>query len=384
MTSPLTSCLCCGGVLTHIIDFGPTRLANTYNVEEKFPLALNLCRSCFHLQLTHSVSPEILFRDYFYMSGTSRTAKEFFRWFAQMVTSGEPCHGKTILDIACNDGSQLDEFKKLGFKTFGCDPAANLASISGDKGHTVLLSMFEDMKSNFLFDIITAQHVLAHTPIPLVFLRNAASMMHDGSRLYVVTSQADMIVKGECDAIYHEHVSYFNTRSMRKLAQRAGLVLLDIATHPMHGTSYIFTFGLLGTFSARVESRMAIEECRGMYAEDTYWAWALEAKRSIARFKKLIEWHGIRDYVTVGLGAAAKGISMLNMAEIRLDHLYDTTPLKQGKVASSMLIEPFDLIGELSAEKVLFVLLAWNFEQEVRENVAKLRDNHNDVYILNK
>lgn len=208
--------------------------------------------------------------------------------------------------------------------------------------------------------------------------------MHVSSRLFVTTSQADMIAKGECDTVYHEHVSYFNTRSMQALAQRSGLVLLDIATHAMHGTSYIFTFGLCGEPSPRVASRIAIEECRGMFEEDTYWAWALAAKRSIARFRKLINWHKLQGYVTVGLGAAAKGISMLNMAGIRLDRLMDTTPLKQGKTASGMLIEPFEEIPGITDERVLFVILSWNFELEVRENTLKYRDNQNDVFIIDK
>lgn len=390
VTTELTECLCCGGRLTHVIDFGPTRLANTYGVEEKFPLAINLCGTCFHLQLTHSVSPDILFREYFYQSGTSKTALAFFDWFASMVESvtgvsgGSALNSGRVLDIASNDGTQLDAFKKRGWKTYGCDPADNLCESASNKGHAIFNGMFEDMKSDWVFDAITAQNVLAHTPNPVAFLLNARAMMHSGSRLFVTTSQADMIAKGECDTIYAEHLSYFNTRSMQTLARRAGLVLLDIATHAMHGTSYIFTFGLTGEPSPRVASRIAIEECRGMFEEDTYWAWALTAKRSIARFRKLILWHKSQGYTTVGLGAAAKGISMLNMSGIRLDYLFDTTPMKQGKTASAMLIQPFEKIADLKDDKVLFVLLAWTFESEVRENTAKYRDNPNDVFITNR
>lgn len=384
ITSLIPSCLCCGGELTPVIDFGPTRLANTYGVKEKFPLALNLCSDCFHLQLAQSVSPEILYRNYAYCSGTSRTALAFFDWFAKMVKDKAP-GARSVLDIACNDGTQLDAFKRLGLETYGCDPARNLAAANGAKGHSVHVGMFEDMPEvSGGFDIITAQNVLAHSPRPLAFLQNAARMMGNHSRLFVVTSQADMIAKGEADTVYHEHVSYFNTRSMQRLANRAGLVVLDIATHAIHGTSYIFTLGKVGAPCPSVASRIAIEECRGMFAEDTYWSWALEVKRSIARFRKLIEWHYSQGYVTAGLGAAAKGISMLNMAGIRLEYLFDTTPAKQGNVASGMLIQPFEKIAELSAEQVLFVILAWNFEAEVRENVALLRDNPNDVFITDR
>lgn len=383
MTTDLNECLCCGGGLTHIIDFGPTRLANTYGVAEKFPLALNLCPACFHLQLTKSVAPEVLFRDYFYCSGTSETAKAFFKWFVDFALREYP-EAQTVLDIASNDGTLLDYFQRLELTTYGCDPAENLCALAKAKDHAITVGMFEDSGVLGHYELVTALNVIAHTPNPLKFLLKAKSVMHGESRLFIVTSQADMIAKNECDTCYHEHVSYFNARSMQTLANRAGLVLLDIATHAMHGTSYIFTLGLTGTPSPRVASRIAIEECRGMFAEDTYWAWALEAKRSIARFRKLIEWHRARGYATVGLGAAAKGISMLNMAGVKLDYLYDTTPLKQGKEASGMLIRPFEKIAQLAHDKVLFVLLAWNFEAEVRDNVAKFRDNPNDVFITNK
>ena len=37
------------------------------------------------------------------------------------------------MDIGCNDGAQLNYFKKLGMETYGIDPAKNLFSISSKK-----------------------------------------------------------------------------------------------------------------------------------------------------------------------------------------------------------------------------------------------------------
>lgn len=384
-TTALTECLCCGGKLSPLIDFGPTRLANTYGVEEKFPLALNLCDDCFHLQLTQNVAPHVLYGDYYYCSGTSRTSRAFFDWFALMAMAATPGAGN-VLDIACNDGTQLDCFMEYGLETFGCDPAKSVADLASVKGHMVNVSMFETMQGfvDDPFDIITAQNVLAHTPYPLLFLQRAKQLMHDSSRLFIVTSQADMIVKNECDTVYHEHVSYFNLRSMMELAKRAGLKVLDVGTHPIHGTSYIFTLGKSGQPSERVNLRYLLEQSSGLYTEDCYWCWGLAVKRSIAKFKNRIQAYKSCGFVTVGLGAAAKGISMLNMAGVKLDYLFDTTPMKQGKIASGMLIQPFEEIADLKEEKVLFVILGWNFESEIRENCAKYRNNPNDVFITDK
>ena len=46
--------------------------------------------------------------------------KDFYKF---SIKNLEKYKHKNILDVGCNDGSQLDIFKKNGFKTFGVDPA---------------------------------------------------------------------------------------------------------------------------------------------------------------------------------------------------------------------------------------------------------------------
>lgn len=74
----LEKCLCCESSITNVLDWGLMPLANNYNIKEKFPLKLNMCVECHHLQLDESVDPEIMFKDYPYFSGTSKTSKDFF------------------------------------------------------------------------------------------------------------------------------------------------------------------------------------------------------------------------------------------------------------------------------------------------------------------
>src|SRR5262249_25274397 len=105
----LDKCLCCGSSLRPLIDFGDMPLVNTYNITDKFPLSVNRCVSCCHLQLNEFVSPEIIYRDYAYCSGTGRTALDYFRDFARTATLYCP-RASDVLDIASNDGSQLDAF----------------------------------------------------------------------------------------------------------------------------------------------------------------------------------------------------------------------------------------------------------------------------------
>ena len=49
---------------------------------------------------------ELLFKKYIYESGTSQTAKDYFYDFANKYDINNT-KNKRVLDIACNDGSQL-------------------------------------------------------------------------------------------------------------------------------------------------------------------------------------------------------------------------------------------------------------------------------------
>jgi len=241
----LNECLCCGSEkLKLVLDLNEQPLANSFKKtaeedEPTFPLRLNICEDCTHLQLSHAVNPDLLFKNYLYVSGTSQTLRDYFDWFARETLTYAP-DASTVLDIACNDGSQLNSFKALGLKTYGVDPAENLHPLSS-ANHDVVCDYFTDKYAYHYgsknLDIITAQNVFAHNSYPLEFLKQCKEIMHDASVLFIQTSQADMIRNNEFDTIYHEHLSFFNASSMSALARRAGLCLVDIRKTPIHGNS---------------------------------------------------------------------------------------------------------------------------------------------------
>ncbi len=368
------------GELIPLINFGDMPLANTYYVDERFPLSVNRCTNCSHLQLHQFVDPKILYSDYAYHSDTGRTARDYFKHFAKLALTYFP-DAKSVLDIACNDGSQLDAFKALGLTTCGVEPSTNLVFDCRVKGHDMAAAFFEDTRFKHTFDIITAQNVVAHAKAPIEFLENAKRIMHDKSKLFIQTSQANMIVNGECDTIYHEHISYFNAQSMRRLVARSGLRLLDIVMEPIHGTSYVFVIGKEGHASERVHDRTTWETLVGMYKPSLYYWWVSHVMAKLRRAKETIEEYLDKDYCTVGCGAAAKGISMLNMAGVKLDVLIDTTPSKWNKTTSGMRIIRFEELKNLTDKKCLFVILAWNLANEIKKNVLSLRDRPGDEFI---
>ena len=388
----LNECLCCGSEqIKLVLDLNEQPLANSFKktaeeAEPTFPLRLNICEACTHLQLSHAVNPDLLFKNYLYVSGTSQTLRDYFDWFARETLNYFSEPPKTVLDIACNDGSQLNSFKALGLKTFGVDPAENLHELS-NANHEVVCDYFKEkyvyhykMKQ---LDIITAQNVFAHNDYPLDFLLQCKEIMHDGSFLFIQTSQADMIRNNEFDTIYHEHLSFFNASSMSALARRAGLYLIDIRKTPIHGNSYMFVFSKVAGDTSKVDAVLAEEQAQGLQDMNTYLAYSDRASTIVEDLKQTIMHYRTMDYLIVGYGAAAKGNTLLNFGGIHLDYIIDDNPLKQGLYSPGMStpVVPINKLDEYAETKVAFVPLAWNFFTEIRKNIKNKRDREGDVFI---
>ena len=196
----------------------------------EYPLELMVCPNCYHCQLHFIIDPEILFKNYKYVSGTSQTGLDFFKKNAELINESANIKNASVLDIACNDGSQLDFFKDLGWNTYGVDPATNLYNLSSAKGHKIICDFWNEDIAKQLppMDVIIAQNVFAHTEYIDIFLQNCKIIMKPTSTLYIQTSQKNMIINGEFDTIYHEHISFFNAKSMDILVTRNGLVLNNI------------------------------------------------------------------------------------------------------------------------------------------------------------
>lgn len=378
------NCIACGSdSLTTVLDLQNQPLANSYirtpiPASEYYPLAVNLCTDCCHLQLTHIVNPEIIYRDYAYVSGTSRTYTDYMHWFARWIREYTDCYHGHVLDIGSNDGSQLDAFARMGFITYGVDPAENLFSTSSAKGHRVVCGFWDDESITQLthdkFNIVTCQNAFAHNPDPVAFLKRLEPLMADNGMVFIQTSQADMVRNGEFDTIYHEHISFYNINSFDAMCKRTGFNLIDVVKTPIHGTSYVFVLSKDKKREYHIANLIAMEA--ELLKKETYTKWANRARAITVEFKNKVDWFRQQGYMIVGYGAAAKGMTLLNFAQVDLDCIIDDNPLKQGKLAPgrNIPIVGIDYLDQYKNEKILFVPLAWNFYNEIRSKIIAYRD----------
>ncbi len=385
----IETCRCCGSNVEPLLNLNDQPLANSYHTSEEkldlYPLSLNLCLDCFHTQLSIVVNPKLMFENYLYVSGTSNTLREYFDFFARFTVERFKSHynftPKTVLDIACNDGTQLDSYKKIGVKTFGIDPAANLHTLS-NANHTVICDFFPSNKIDIKYNLIIAQNVFAHTHNILEFLQQCYEILEEEGTIYIQTSQSNMILNNEFDTIYHEHLSFFNAKSMKAIVERSRLKLNNVFKFDIHGSSYVFEISK-NKHDTNIESVLELEHKRGLYDIDTYKLFANNAVKVTQDLKNTIEKYKTRGYTIIGYGAAAKGMTLLNFGHIHMDIIIDDNPLKHDLLTpgTDIVIKGIEILEQEKFDKVLFIPLAWNFYKEIYSKIKQKRNVSDDIFI---
>jgi 2-polyprenyl-3-methyl-5-hydroxy-6-metoxy-1,4-benzoquinol methylase len=367
--------------LTEVLDLNKQPLANSYHKGEdqkSYPLKICTCNDCFHTQLSVVVNPDLMFRDYLYVSGTSKTLHQYFSDFVGLCEEYTKKKGK-VLDIACNDGTQLDKFKEQGWETFGVDPAENLYPLSKDN-HNVLCEYWNPevaLSFQTKFDLITAQNVFAHVDDVHDFLQACVVSLNDDGYVIIQTSQADMILDSQFDTIYHEHLSFFSSLSMKMCANINGFSLVDVRKTEVHGGSYVFVLQLGDRDESLADKQIQNENNRGLYNSETYKQYANNCLSVVNDFRNVVEKFKSDGYKVVGYGAAAKGNTFLNFAEIDLDYIVDDNELKWDLMTPGRNIEiknPTSLVSE-DKDKLVVVPLAWNFFREISNRANEITNS---------
>src|SRR3989338_11328127 len=129
-----TECRVCKAKLTRrFLELGPIPLANSFvrseqldKPEDFYPLDVYFCDSCGLVQLGQVVPPEIMFKNYVYVSGTSATIPEHFANLAKEAVERFGLDKDSLaVDIGGNDGTLLRGFKNLNVRVLNVEPATN-------------------------------------------------------------------------------------------------------------------------------------------------------------------------------------------------------------------------------------------------------------------
>jgi hypothetical protein len=134
----------------------------------------------------------------------------------------------------------------------------------------------------------------------------------------------------------------------------------------------------------KIKNIIDVESVKGLQSKKTYDTYKDNVMSIVKDFKSKIQSARKKDYKIIGYGAAAKGMTFLNFADEKLDYVIDDNPLKQNlhTPGTDIKIKSVNLLEKYSKEdKILFVPLAWNFYNEIKERILKVRKNKNDRFL---
>lgn len=392
MTGTLKFCRSCGASdLQLILSLGRTPLANALLTEDQlaepestYPLDLVFCPRCTLVQITETVPPEQLFRDYVYFSSVSDAMLRHAEALVDhVIATRHLSEHNRVVELASNDGYLLQYYQRRGIPVLGIDPAANVARVAIERGVPTLVEFFSlELAQRLrnrgeLADVVHANNVLAHVADLQGFVAGIGVLLkEDGIAMIEVPYLKDLLDNCEFDTIYHEHLCYYSLTALDRLFRRHQLFLQDVERIPVHGGSLRITVGttpspaLAAGGRERVEAMLADEAAWGVASPATYQAFGgrVEAlKRSLTSMLVDLKRRGDR---LAAYGAAAKGSTLLNYVGIgreTLDFVVDRSPHKQGRFMPGVHIPiraPEQLL-EAMPDEVL--LLTWNFADEILE-----------------
>lgn len=393
----LSKCrLCKNSKLKKIINLGSTPPANSFlkktqinKFESFFPLHVNFCPVCRQLQLSHVVSPDILFRDYVYVSSTSPVFTKHFEDYAKDITKVLNLKKESlVIDIGSNDGILLKPFKKLGMRVIGVDPATKIARKATNEGVQTYPEYLtenlaeEIVKKHGQASAVTANNVFAHVD-NLDQLTKAVKILINKEGVLIIEAPYLVVFlqKNLFDTIYHEHLSYLSVKPLVSFFKRHEMKIIDVWETSSHG-------GSIRVFVSKEESSQKVnpsvrkllkkEERLGLDNMDTYTQFANRIKQNKKELTKLLKTLKKKGAKIAGFGAPAKGNTLLNYFKIgneTLDYIVDDSSYKQNLFTPGTHI-PVVSPKILGKEKPDYIfILAWNFAEPIMNNLSEYKED---------
>ena len=384
--SEIDACrLCSSKDLHDVLDLGSQPPANSLrkNLNESVPnapLKLIQCGHCSAIQLTATVDPAYLFSQYVWVTATSATARSYSETYCAEVLKRTVVKSPFVVEVASNDGTFLKQFEEKGCSILGVDPAQNIATKAISAGIPTLAEFFHVTIAKKILvehqrpNIVMARNVIPHVKEIHSIVEGLSTLVDSDGMVVIEFHYAKTIAEElHYDSIYHEHLFYFSIKSLAAIFAQYGLYPFDAFASPISGGSLVLFFSSNKIeLSAVLNKLVATEEQSGLNHLSTWQEFGAKSKKHARNLKEIVEEYS-KNGPLVAYGASARSSTLMNFAGIsnqEIEYVIDRNPIKQG------LYTPGTNIPIVSYEEGLkrldgkhLLLLAWNFEEEIVQNL---------------
>ena len=232
--------LCDSDSVVELIDFGRHPIVHNlkkaqYDKSKDYVFKLGSCSKCGFLQLMEPISPEVLYKNYLFMSGW-KNQPHISRLIEVMESISGINYHNPILDIGCNDGSFLKSLREVGYSNlYGVEPTSDAFNIaikndlnvySGFFGYEFSKNVYDKGK----FNVVTTRQVLEHIVDLADFLKGIRYVLKDDGVLVIEVPESEWNLDYLDYALWEEHVNYFTINTLEMLLSRHGFRIIHYET----------------------------------------------------------------------------------------------------------------------------------------------------------
>ena len=390
------SCRICGSKnLTSILNLGDQYFANYSSkssdvvpFKEKIPLELVRCdksldpESCGLVQLRHTTPPNLMYDRYFYRSGINQTMTNNLNEIAkQAISKINLNQNDIVIDIGCNDGTLLQNYKELPVRSVGFDPAKNMVQFSKQTGATIITEFFsaEEFIKNYGDEkakIITSIAMFYDLENPNKFVGDISKILHhDGIWILELSYLPLMLSQNAFDTIVHEHLEYYHLDALEFVLSKFNLKVVDIQLNDINGGSFrvVVQHKEKSIDNKSLEHITELREKEKNLSLHTNLQFDAFIKRINDEKDKLVTF--IKNEVSRGktvhcYGASTKGNTLLQFYDLDkklVQFIADKNPDKWGRRTIGTDISIISEEESHSMNPDYFLILPWHFIKEFKE-----------------
>lgn len=370
----------------HVSDFLPKDEKPHF---EKVELKLCLAPKSGLVQLAHTTPADIMYRKYWYKSGTNATMTQELQEIAaltQKIVRWKK--GDVFVDIGCNDGTLL-KFLSKDLIRVGFDP--NDYKTESQKYADIIVNDYFNIQAykstpyaEKKAKIVTSIAMFYDVEDPHTFVEDVRNILDENGLWVIQMSYLPLMLQQLAfDNICHEHVKYYSLTTLKYLLDRHDMKIVDCQVNDINGGSFrifIRKNGADETMFAtapyrdvaeyRVKSILAYEKTLHLNKPDIYkdfYNKILALKKETLAFIKKEKKKGKKIW---GYGASTKGNTLLQWFGIDntlIDGIAERSPAKYGLKTIGTDIPIYSDDDMRKAKPDYLLVLPWHFISEFKE-----------------